>query len=70
MNNKQNAVDMIANGANKVWNVACFCKKCDSIPFVKIDLIEFAGKADELGLDLTDKKQLVKLNHLVLQASA
>jgi hypothetical protein len=70
MTNKENAIVAIQNGANALWNAACFCKKCDSKPFTKIDLVEFSAKADELGLDLSDAKQLQKMNHLVLQAVA
>jgi hypothetical protein len=70
MTNKENAIVAITKGANTVWNAACFCKKCDGKPFKKIDLVEFSAKADELGLDLSDTKQLQKMNHLVLQAVA
>ena len=70
MTNKENAIVAITKGVNTVWNAACFCKKCDGKPFVKIDLVEFSAKADELGLDLSDTKQLQKMNHLILQAVA
>lgn len=70
MNNKANALVAIEKGANKVWTAACFCKKCETKQFVKVDLIDFASKADELGLNLADAKELKKMNHLVLQAVA
>lgn len=70
MNNKDNALTSIAQGTNPIWTASCFCKNCDNKPFVKLELVEFATKADELGFDLSDIKQLKKLNHLVLQANA
>lgn len=71
MSNYSNAQTSIANKiANPIWTAVCFCKKCANKEFIKISLLEFAKKADDFGFDLTDDKQLRKMNHLVISQVA
>ncbi len=50
-------------------NVACQCKKCDGIAWIKLTAAEYAVHVVATGTDLADWKQMQKLNHSLLQAS-
>lgn len=64
---EQVTADLIESGITKI-NVACMCNKCKK--FVKMTPAEYAVHVVAAGTDLSDWKQMQKLNHSIIQAAA
>ena len=63
-----NTLDTIKNYTdNATWNVFCNCKSCTPKGWRKLEIEALAKIVDWYGIDITDDKQLAKLNHTLLE---